>query len=119
MKIAIRFTDNDFQITIVKFLEIMLEGLKDDFRETYRMRTEPEVPDKSVIVDIFNKTAPGIYLMVQSGFVSKEFNPYDYIQITENNVFIGDEVQIQKDKESVCYNGEFFILDTEVGVMSF
>jgi hypothetical protein len=111
-KIGIRFSDNDFGITIKSFLEIYYNARKSWYLD------EEEV-DKKSIVEIFNKSAHGIYWVCQNRLIYQpEWDAAKYIQIEEKSVFFDKEVDEYIEKVDGWDNCEFFILDLYSGDVS-
>jgi len=109
-KLGIRFSDNDFHNTIVGFLRVFHDGIMWNHLDVADELTKPR------IVALFNNLAPSLYILYQNWYrdVGYEFDP-SYIQITDEHVFIDDEVNkyLLYLKESRCGNGEFHYYDYE------
>lgn len=109
-KIGIRFSDNDFATVIETFLELIGNG--------YKRNGKIEL-SKEDITNIFNSIAGNLYWLVQDSKTYnlsmdyvKQFPDYDYLTITEKNVFINEEVEeyiskLQKYGGGPWDNGEF------------
>jgi len=118
-RVGIRFSDSDFSRTIRAFLT-MLPASKD-----YCWIVEGDMGNtlftKEEIVRMFNASIGGIYGLTQNYFrrlASPEANEGweaeverigNYLQITEDNVYLGDEVTDFIDENKGWFNGEFFI----------
>ena len=101
--IGIRFSDNDFFTTVIKFLTILHETGIDNYEEL----------TKEKIVDLFNKSALGIYYLCQNRLTYDTRMPDTYLTIQVKHVFFDDEVEKHIEENNGNDNGEFFILDTE------
>jgi hypothetical protein len=112
-KLGIRFGDNDFYYTCTAFLKVLLpDGLF-----THHLARDLKFT-KAQIVELFNKMAPALYLLKQNAW---RYSPMtdrgngegigSYLRITEDKVYLDDEV----DKFIVEYsgraNGDFFVVD--------
>lgn len=105
--IGIRFKDNDFTLTIEAFLNTILLNKIEKYGDPYGDLT------KEHIVDLFNKSASGLYWINQNklNYISEDFNPALYLIIKTENVFFDSEVvEYIKEKNDWC-NGEFHVLD--------
>ena len=110
MKIAIKFSDNDFWQTITEFLELVDKGINSHHAST----SAEERFTKEKIAKLFNQTAPGIYWLVQNGLsYNLDWDAEDYLKITEADILINEEVDNLLCNES-WHNSEVFILDTNI-----
>lgn len=101
--IGIRFADNDFGVTLHSFLANMLaQGL-----DTYEI-------SKENIVNLFNKSAPGLYYLIQNRMrYQEQFKPDEYLKISVDNVYFDQEVKDHLKEVGNWDNGEFHILDVK------
>lgn len=106
--IGIRFGDNDFNSTCRAFLEIInLAGI-----ERYDHLSKEE------FLELFNRSAPGIYWVAQNQFRYEKDNTYTekYIreQMNVSCIYFNEEVKKYLEDPKTFLNGEFFVLDTQV-----
>jgi hypothetical protein len=108
LTLGIRFHDNDFWCSITKFLEIL--KLKDNLRNDASFT-------KAQIVQCYNETIYGIYLMYQNCFTygaEKDGIENDhlksYLKIKESNIYFGNEVSQFLQDHDYDDNGEFHVL---------
>jgi hypothetical protein len=107
-KVGILFGDNDFHSTFRGFLQALLFAVSED-RENGLPLT------KAKVVDLFNETSYGFYLMNQHRwrFDDADANAQrtkDYLKIVPEQVYIDDEVDALL-SENPWHNGEFFAVD--------
>ncbi len=101
--IGIRFGDNDFHLTCNAFMLLL---------------SKADWPNltKAKIVELFNRSAPGIYWVSQNGLeYSTEKEEIErmnkYIQIEESQVYFDEEVNEFMTIGAEGLNGDFFVLD--------
>jgi hypothetical protein len=95
-QIGIRFPDNDFGNTVRAFLD----GLK-----------EWDALDKPTIVELFKRSAPGLYWLYQNRMgYGLNWKPECYLFIQEKDVFLGKEVEEYLKNNSSNCNGDFHVL---------
>lgn len=111
--IGIRFPDNDFHNTITAFLECLrFTGL-----ESYEGYQNNGL-NKEKIVELFNKSAAGLYWLCQNRlrYTNENFDPIKYLTISVDNVFLDEEVSNYIKEHKGWDNGEFHVLDCQVHV---
>lgn len=101
------FRDNDFYFTCTSFLKALLP----DKEFTHPLASDIKFT-KSKVVQLFNAIVPSLYLLKQNAWRYQETDP-SYFKITENNVYLDDEVDQYMVKTRGDYNGEFFVVDFE------
>lgn len=111
--VGIRFSDNDFWKTVTTFLHLFLH---------LDSRTDPASITKERVVDLFNRTAYGIYLLCQNGWryePSTDPGAADltkYLTIEESDVFIGEDcIKFYIEASDNGDNGEFHYVDVDQG----
>lgn len=104
-KLGIRFGDNDFYYTCTAFMKMLLP---DDF--THHLAGDVKFT-KAQIVELFNNMASSLYLLKQNAWRYELAPNIDaYLKITEDHVYLDDEVD-KFTAENSNYNGEFFAVD--------
>lgn len=105
--IGIHFGDNDFGNTIRAFLRnLMWEGL-DSFRNQ----------SKKDFADLYNKSCEGLYWLCQNKGNHQHRDTSttkNYLAITEQNVFLNEEVAEFIKTNKTGFNSDFHVLDTQV-----
>lgn len=105
MIIGIRFSDNDFWATVEGFLKNLLEVGLESYSDL----------SKEGIVNLFNKSAMGIYYLVQNrGDYESSPDLENYLKIETKNVYLNEEVKKYIENCNGWDNREFFVLDTKV-----
>jgi hypothetical protein len=106
-KLGIRFGDNDFYYTCTAFLKVLLpDGLFTHHRARDLKFT------KAQIVELFNKMAPALYLLKQNAWKYESGEHIaSYLKITEDKVYLDDEIDKFITEYSGKANGEFFVVD--------
>lgn len=102
--VGIKFGDNDFGLTLSAFIRLLAEN----------SRSEGQIPETKVkIVELFNRSAPGIYWVAQNRLqYNPNWDPSTYLQIGEEDVYVDDEVDefINSDRVGTC-NMDFYVVD--------
>lgn len=113
MKLAIKFGDNDFTSTF--------EGVLKAFNEAYihneGSHKELDYTNKKNIAYIINNMSYAFFLMRQHKiphFPITAQNTINYLQITEEQIYVDDEVDTLLYKTGNNRNYEIFILDTDL-----
>jgi len=104
--IGISFSDNDFANTFRGFLEcIKINGI-----ESY------ENLDKAKIVELFEKSKLGLYYLFQNHFRYKndDDRTMEWLTISENDIYLNEEVDAYLKDDPGKLNGEFHVLDVRV-----
>ena len=115
-QIGIRFSDNDFNCTVMSFMNLLLPDVNTHGAVT-PCHKGPDAPmtvtfTKAQIVKLFNKLAHGLYLMKQNGWTYQDSGNLDtYLQIEEKHVFFDEEVARHIEAREGWDNGEFFCVD--------
>lgn len=114
-KIGIRFSDNDFYYTVTAFLRVLLP----DESFTHHLANDIKFT-KAQIVELFNGMAYSLYLLKQNAWRYKPGATIKtYLQITEDKVYLDEEVDSFIKECNGWYNGEFFAVDfTEAYIWS-
>lgn len=111
MKIAIKFGDNDFYYTWIGVLNAIYNAGQEG---------HTAVPiEKAQLLKIINEISVGMYFLYQNqfrynnGVTTQEHFDHsrEYLQITEDQLLIGDEVTDYIIEVEGDDNGETFILD--------
>lgn len=111
MKILIRFGDNDFFYTMRAFGRVLLQ----DFHPSGKPE---EYLTKEHIVWLWNELAPGLYMLAQNQW-RYSCAPKDvkhtrkYLQITEKQVFLGEEAAEYITANQNGWNGEWLFVVTD------
>lgn len=115
-KLGIWFGDNDFYYTCTAFLRVLLP----DENFTH-FRAADLTFTKAQVVELFNGMTPSLYLLKQNAWGYPSGHIPNYLKITEDKVFLDDEVdKFIADKGPGWANGEFFAVDfTEAYIWSF
>lgn len=116
-KLGIKFGDNDFYYTCTAFLRVLLP----DEQFTHH-RANDLTFTKAQIVELFNGMAYSLYMLKQNAwrYPSEHLLQNKYLRITEDKVYLDDEVTKFIADHPSGWNGEFFCVDfTEAYVWSF
>lgn len=110
-KLGIRFGDNDFYYTCTAFLRVLLPD------ESFTHHKAQDIKFTKVqVVELFNGLAPALYLLKQNAW---RYEPgpdiAGYLKITEDKVYLDDEVDQFIAKNRAMQNGEFFAVDFTIG----
>lgn len=114
-RLGIRFGDNDFSTTCTWFLRLILPE-----PPVWEVAPRSVTFTRAQVVTLFNETALGIYLMKQNRF-EYDMEPAEvehiraYLRITEDQVYIDDEVGAYVEGNQEMLNGEFFAVDFDLG----
>ena len=114
-KIAIRFSDNDFCNTLRPFLKLYCENLADGTFGKVEIT-------KQHVVDLFNRSAHGLYWLCQNGMRYTNDLPDDahikrmdeYLKIELEHVYFDEEVDAYIERCNGWDNSEFFVLDVHL-----
>lgn len=108
-KLGINFGDNDFYYTCTAFLRVLLPD------EIFTHHKAQHIKfTKAQIVELFNGMAPSLYLLKQNAWRYHPRNIAEYITITEDKVYLDEEVD-KFIKSRQDNNGEFFAVDFTLG----
>lgn len=103
--IGIRFANNDFYNTVTAFLRNLVNEFSCSWEYTPTYTKED-------IVELFNKSAPGLYWLCQNGLQYKTDLGVDgYLKINVNNVYFDEEVTNYTITKEGWDNLEFFYVD--------
>jgi hypothetical protein len=120
MKVGIRFSDNDFYITLQRFMQHLVDAYneRDDERDNRsdRLPFVERVLTKKRIVKLFNSLSVGFYWLYQNRFrynqdQENSSHLQEYLQIEIANVYLGDEVDQYIKSSNGWDNGEFQYVD--------
>lgn len=119
MKIAIKFGDNDFYYAFTGVLHILKNTLEADKRTSSISELS-----KEKLAIIINEISYGAYLLYQNLFEYNEEKEgkvckrcKEYLQITADQILIGNEVDKFYAEVEGWDNGETYTLNTVTGVI--
>ncbi len=107
--LLIKFGDNDFYYTMKAFGHVMVDAYKEGSWAAGFLT-------KARVVELWNRLAPGLYVVAQNGGRHGDSSPEDlthtanYLQITEAKVFLGDEAK-QEATKTTWANSEWLWID--------
>lgn len=106
--IGLRFGDNDFHATCRAFLNTILYVGIEEFEHL----------SKEEFLELFNRTAPALYWTAQNRFRygKDDFYTEKYIRekMKVTDIYFNEEVKTYLENKNEFFNGEFYVLDTQV-----